>query len=291
MNTILKLRDQVVMTALALFLPILSAAQDPPLSAAFDVASVKLNKSNAPANSNFPLGPGNAYMRNGVRFSATGFPLTMYINFAYKLMPAQIEQMAAQLPEWATAEGYDIEARVQGDPGKDGMRALMRALLGERFKLAVHEETKEMPVAALALIHEGKLGPMIQPHPAGTSCPTDIVPGDLTPDGRFPVLCGGFLQLPPSVRGRARFGARDITLDFFARNATAVTASGRPVIDATALSGAFDVSIEFSRSQSNDPEDLPFEEALKQQLGMKLLPQKAPQKAMVLDHVERPTEN
>jgi uncharacterized protein (TIGR03435 family) len=167
----------------------------------------------------------------------------------------------------------------------------MRSLLAERFKMAIHEETKEMPVAALALIHEGKLGPMIQPHRVGTSCPTDIVPGDLTPDGRFPVLCGGFLQLPPSVRGRARFGARDVTLDFFARNAAAATASGRPVIDATGLSGTFDVSIEFSRSQSNDPEDLPFEEALKEQLGMKLLPQKAPQKVMVLDRVERPTEN
>ena len=99
------------------------------------------------------------------------------------------------------------------------MRELMRSLLAERFKLAIHEETKEMPVAALALIHDGKLGPTIQPHPA------------------------------------------------------------------------FDVNNEFSRSQSNDPEDLPFEEALKQQLGMKLLPQKAPQKVMVLDHVERPTEN
>jgi uncharacterized protein (TIGR03435 family) len=281
----------VVIAALPLFLPIPAAAQDAPRSATFDVASVKLNKSNDPANSNFPLGPGNAYTRNGGHFSATGFPLTMYINFAYKLLPAQIEQIAAQLPEWATTERYDIEARVQGDPGKDGMRALMQSLLAERFKVAIHQETKEVPVAALVLIHEGKLGPMIQPHPAGTPCPTDIVPGGLTPDGRFPVLCGGFLQLPPSVRGRARFGARDITLDFFARNATAVTTSGRPVIDATGLSGKFDVSIEFSRSQSNDPEDLPFEAALKEQLGMKLVPQKGPQEVMVLDHVERPADN
>jgi uncharacterized protein (TIGR03435 family) len=110
MNTILKLRDRIVMTALALVLPILSVAQAPPRSATFDVVSVKLNKSKAPANSNFPLGPGNAYTRNGGRFSATGFALAMYINFAYKLMPAQIEQMAAQLPEWATADTSDIES-------------------------------------------------------------------------------------------------------------------------------------------------------------------------------------
>jgi uncharacterized protein (TIGR03435 family) len=258
---------------------------------AFDVASIKLNKSADPANANFPLGPGNAYNPNGGRFSATGFPLIMYINFAYKLVPAQIKQMSAQLPAWATTDRYDIEARIQNDPGKEGMRALMRSLLRERFKLAVHEETKDVPVAALVMIREGKFGPMIQPHPAGTSCPTDIAPGGLTPDGRFPMLCGGFLQLPPSVPGRVRLGARDITLDFFARGLSSATASGRPLIDGTGLSGTFDVSIEFSREQAGDTPDVSFELALKEQLGMKLQSQRAPQKVIVLDHVERPTEN
>jgi uncharacterized protein (TIGR03435 family) len=266
-------------------------AQDAPRPV-FDVASVKRNKSGAPADSNFPLGPGNTYRANGGRFWAIGFPLAMYINFAYKLMPAQIQQMAAQLPVWATVDGYDIEGRVQSDPGKDGMRALMRSLLTERFKLAVHEEAKDMPVAALVLIREGKFGRMIQPHPVGTPCATDIKPGDITEDGRFPVLCGGMLQLPPSVPGRLRMGARDVTLDYFARSMGDVTASGRPMIDATGLSGRFDLSIEFSRGQhTDDPQYLSFEEALKEQLGMTLKSQRAPQKVMVLDHVERPAEN
>jgi len=286
----MEIRYKLWMAALALLFPAVEMAQDPPRPE-FDVASVKLNKSDIPGDSAFPLGPGNAYRANGGRFWATGFPLSMYINFAYKLMPQQVQQIAGQLPTWATTDRYDIEGRVPSDPGKDGMRALMRSLLIERFKLAVHEETREMPVAALVLIREGKLGPMIQPHPAGTPCPTDIKPGELTPDGRFPVLCGGFLQLTPSAPGRRRFGARDITLDFFARNASDLTASGRPVIDGTGLTGTFDISIEFSRTQRDAPEELPFEQALREQLGMKLQPQKAPQKVMVLDHVERPTEN
>jgi uncharacterized protein (TIGR03435 family) len=277
--------------ALALLFPILGVAQAPP-SPAFDVASVKRNRSGAPADSAFPLGPGNTYRPNGGRFWATGFPLAMYINFAYKLAPQQIQQIAAQLPSWAATDGYDIEGRVPVDPGKDGMRALMRALLIERFKLAVHEETKEMSVAALVLIRAGKLGRMIQPHPGGTPCPADIAPGPLTPDGRFPVLCGGLLQLPPSVHGRLRLGARDITLDYFARSMSDATASGRPIVDATGLSGAFDLSIEFSRDRRDDGlESLTFEQALQEQLGMKLLPRRAPQKVMVLDHVERPSEN
>jgi len=125
----------------------------------------------------------------------------MYINFGYKLAPAQIQQMSAQLPACATTDSYDIEGRVQGDPGKDGMRALVLSLLTERFKLAVHEETKDMPVAALVRIQQGKFGPMIQPHPAGTPCPNDIAPGGVTPDGRFPVLCGGRSISASSSRG------------------------------------------------------------------------------------------
>ena len=97
--------------------------------------------------------------------------------------------------------------------------------------------------------------------------------------------------MPPSVPGRLRFGARDVTLDFFARSVSAATAAGRPMIDATGLSGTFDVSIEFSRPESTDAEGLSFEQALKEQLGMKLQQRKAPMKVMVLDHVERPTEN
>ena len=280
-----------MMVALALFFPVLGVAQESP-HPSFDVASVKRNKSGAPGDSNFPLGPGNAYRANGGRFWATGFPLAMYINFAYKLAPAQIQQLTAQLPAWATTDGYAIEGRVQGDPGKDGMRALMRSLLTERFKLAVHEDTKDMRVAALVQVRQHTFGPMIQPHPAGAPCPNDIAPGAMTPDGRFPVLCGGLLPLTPSVPRRIRFGARDITLDFFARSMSDATTSGRPIIDATGLSGTFDINIEFSRAQLADDADyLSFEQALKEQLGLKLQPQKAKQKVIVLDHVERPTEN
>jgi uncharacterized protein (TIGR03435 family) len=98
--------------------------------------------------------------------------------------------------------------------------------------------------------------------------------------------------MTPSVPRRTRYGARDITLDFFARSLSDATTFGRPMIDATGLSGTFDISIEFSPGQLTDqPEYLSFEEALKEQLGVKLQPQKASQKVMVLDHVERPTEN
>jgi uncharacterized protein (TIGR03435 family) len=60
------------------------------------------------------------------------------------------------------------------------------------------------------------------------------------------------LPLTPAVAGRIRLGARDITLDFLARSMSDATASGRPLIDATGLSGTFDVNIEFSRGPLTD---------------------------------------
>jgi hypothetical protein len=56
--------------------PMVGVTQDAP-HPAFDVASVKLNNSAAPGDSNFPLGPGSAYRQNGGRFWAIGFPLAM----------------------------------------------------------------------------------------------------------------------------------------------------------------------------------------------------------------------
>jgi uncharacterized protein (TIGR03435 family) len=260
---------------------------------AFDVASVKQNRSSIPANSNFPLGPGDAYTQNGGYFNATNFPLFLYISFAYKIMPSQAQFLRDQLPAWATTERFDIQARAQGSPGKDEMRLLMRTLLAERFKLALHVEQRVIPVAALVPAKAGKLGPQIQRHPAGAPCPKDILPGGTTADGRFPLLCGGILQLGPSAPGRVRYGARDVTLEFIATSLSTANASGRPMIDRTALSGTFDFNLEWTPDSDAQP-DLAgptFEQALREQLGLKLVSQKASTPVLVLDHVERLTGN
>src|SRR5580658_4191831 len=62
-----------------------ASGQDASATSRFEVASIKPSSSGNQANSNFPLGPGDVYIRNGGLFSAIGFPLTTYIFFAYKL--------------------------------------------------------------------------------------------------------------------------------------------------------------------------------------------------------------
>jgi uncharacterized protein (TIGR03435 family) len=271
---------------------------------AFDVASVKPNKSTDEPNSNFPLGPGNVYVPNGGYFSATSHSLFDYILFAYKITGYQMQALQSQLPGWVTADRFDIQARVKGNPTKDQMRLMMQSLLAERFKLAIHNETRPVPVFGLLLLQPGKTGPQLQPHPDGASCATTpasaagTAPSPTVPGG-FPTLCGGILNMPPSAPGRWRIGARNVTMGVIA---TALGLPlGRPVLDETGLSGNFDFALEWTPEPDDpmppladfqtDPSGPSLLGALKEQLGLKLESQKGPADVIVIDHVERPSEN
>src|ERR1700722_3572800 len=73
---------------------------------AFDVASVKPNISSDPPHADFPLDVGDSYSPNGGLFKVTGFGLSPYIGFAYKLTPYQTQALQSQLPKWATADRF-----------------------------------------------------------------------------------------------------------------------------------------------------------------------------------------
>jgi uncharacterized protein (TIGR03435 family) len=262
----------------------------------FEVASIKPNKSANPPASNFPLGPGDVYIRNGGLFSATGFPLTTYIFFAYKLNGNQAQYVLPQLPDWAKTEPFDIQAKAEGDPGKDRMRLMMRSLLADRCKLATRYAQREVPVFAFVLLKSGKTGPQLRLHLDSSPCPTEQ-PASSTPavvDG-LPVFCNGIYPLPPSVAGHIRFGGRRVTIGFIADTFSAGVNLGRPMIDQTGLSGTFDFTLEWTPDRRGEAEpdstSLSFEEALREQLGIKLQAQKGAVSVLVIDHVEHPSAN
>src|SRR5262249_23840785 len=131
----------------------------------FEVASVKENQN--------PPGPGTVHSNvpittwdfpagapTGGRFSATNLFVDIYIGYAYKLQGYANDAFENQPPQWARfgADRYDIEARADGNPTRDQYRLMMQSLLADRFKLAVHWETKEMPALALVLDKPGKMG-------------------------------------------------------------------------------------------------------------------------------------
>jgi uncharacterized protein (TIGR03435 family) len=261
----------------------------------FEVASVKPNKSDAPPSSNNPLGPGNVYSPYGGFFRASNFPLYAYILFAYKIMGNQEQFLRTQMPAWVMTDRFDIEARAEGNPDKDQMRLMMRSLLADRFKLAIHYETRQVPVFALALLKAGRTGPTLQPHPEDSPC--SIVPdaSQNQVDGKFPALCSGLFGLSPTAPGRLRVGARRVTMEFIANQLSAVGQLERPVIDRTGLNGSFDFALEWAPESRAEPEPdssgPTFLEALKDQLGIKLESQKGPAEVIIFDHVEHPSDN
>jgi uncharacterized protein (TIGR03435 family) len=273
---------------------------------AFEVASVKPNNSDAPAHSNFPLNAGGMYTANGGLFSAANFPLITYIFFAHNIVGNQAHFLVPQLPGWVMSERFDIQARAPGNPTKDQMRQMMRTLLAERFKLAVHTEVREVPVLAFVLAKPGQTRPQLQPHPADAPCQTSVeLASAASPvsdmfsqkiSGGFPAICNGILGIPPSVPGRSRLGGRNVTIGFMADMLSQRVDLGRPIVDATGLTGTFDFLLEFTPESKGsnaaaDPEGLSFQQAVQDQLGLKLQPRKSSMEVVVLDHVEHPSEN
>jgi len=274
----------------------------------FDVASVKENRSDGPRQANFPLGPGDGYSPNGGHFIATNMPLTTYIFFAYKVQPNQGPALQKQLPEWTQTTMYDIEAKVDGNPGKDDMRAMMKALLAERFGLKLHTEMQETSVLDLVLAKPTVLGKTLRVHTADDmSCPKDIDPSAIngktetpkeTADG-FPMACGGILGMKASTPGGVKLGARNVPIKLFVDGAIFVGSLGRPVVDKTGLTEKYDFTLEFARDGAMFPgPDLTTEEiepsflnALTEQMGLKVKADKGQALVLVLDHVEHPSAN
>jgi uncharacterized protein (TIGR03435 family) len=296
----------------------LSHAQSPaavqPDKLEFDVASIRQNKSGPPENGgdqptvNIPNGPEDTFRNTGGVYSAVNMPLNSFIAFAYKVTTSQRAAFRASLPDWALTEGFNIEARTDNHTvTKDQMRLMMRSLLADRFKLVVHYETRQVPVFAVVLARPGTLGPYLRQHPAGEPC-TKIAPplGKQSPDAPplpprtmadgFPLICGAFDRMEPTAPGLRREGSRDMPMAMMVTAFSGLGNLGRPAVDQTGLTGNFDWVIEFLQEMPGEDShpDLSgplFQEALKNQLGLKLVPQKAPVDFLIVDHIEHPSQN
>lgn len=270
----------------------------------FEVASVKQNNSDLPKRpySNFSMGPDDIYSSNGGLFIARNWPFVYYLQFAYKITAGQYLALTRRLPDWTKIDRFDIEARAEGDPTKDQMRLMVQSLLAERFKLAIHHEAQQVPVFALVLAKQGKTGPKLLPHPASdTTCSNAplTIPGpgsaqlpQPTAAAGFPVTCGGLASLPSSTPGRIAWGYRNVTMALIVGQMPMFGLLDRPVIDQTGLAGNYDFRIEFApEAPGFDTSGPTFLEALREQVGLKLNPQKGPVDVIIVDHVEHPSEN
>jgi len=276
----------------------------------FDVASVKPTKT--PRLPNFPSNNGDAKPPGG-RLAAS-FSLSAYIPFAYKLDLSQWSAVQAQLPGWAN-DAYAIDAEAEGNPTKDQMRLMMQSLLADRFKLKIHFETKEVPVLALTLVKPGQLGPKLIPHSAGPPCPDSFEMMKLpTPGTPFTPLPKSGDNWPPNCGTSAivlgtpestRIGSRNTTMALLAQDiygyASRPGEIDKPVVDRTGLQGTFDFVLELAPGMislipkppnpDDPPKGTPILNAVREQLGLKLERSRGEIRTLIIDHIERPSEN
>jgi uncharacterized protein (TIGR03435 family) len=263
----------------------------------FDVASVKPIAPELRRQPNFPLDNHNAFVPGG-RLSAT-FPLWVYIKFAYKLSRDEGRTAQAHLPSWVSSNSdlVAIDARAEGNPTKDQMRLMMQSLLSDRFQLMVHFETREVPVLALTLVKPGRTGPKLRLHSEGPPCPAYGLPLPQSPVSRpdqdvFPSDCD---TLPLQLNGlNERLGSRNISMALIADAISMSHDVDQMVVDRTGLTGMFDFTLDYTAEDPAapngplpDPLGSSFAAAMREQLGLKLAPSKAPVRTIVIDHVKR----
>jgi bla regulator protein blaR1 len=280
--------------ATLLFLPMSiwrsAVAQNEPL--AFEVASIKLANPDKFTPPNFALDFLDSFSGQNPHGRLIGqFPLEVYVKFAYKVWPSQElrETMLAHVPKWVSTDEYAINAKAEGNPTKDQMRLMMQSLLADRFKLAIHSERRETSVLALVLDKPGKTGAKLNPHSDDVPCGVSKLTGDtLVP------VCG-HAEVMPKPYNSLLMSGRDMTMNQIAGTLSAFSADfAHPVVDQTGLDGRFDFTLEWTRRSNNaalaDP-GTTIQEAIQEQLGLKLKSTKVLMDTLVIDHVERPSEN
>lgn len=208
---------------------------------------------------------------NGARAEFGRYSLTNLICTAYRVRTFQIVG-----PDWLASAAFDIVAKLPDGASADQVPEMLRALMAERFKLALHRDVREFSLYVLAV---GKDGPKLQVRPKDydPAAPTSLVRAH-TMDDLAAFLSGGM---------------------------------GRPVVDQTALAGEYmlnyeDVAGDFLRRIVFDHPDTGGSRITERAAqytgrdvfhilegwGLKLEPRKLPQPVLVIDHVEKiPTDN
>ena len=228
----------------------------------FDVATIRPNNSDQHARSHIISSPHDG------RFTVINVPLNMLLQFAFGVPQSQISGIPAPL----NSQKFDIEARsdpsidaqlskLNSDQGKLQKQLMIQALLADRFKLTTHTEIRQLPVFNLVI---AKNGSKLQESKA---------------DGRT------------YNTGSDHIDDHGVTTPVLADQLAGRL--GRPVIDKTALTGRYDLTLKWTPDDAETTADSApsIFTAIQEQLGLKLEPAKGPVETLVIDHIEEPSPN
>jgi uncharacterized protein (TIGR03435 family) len=198
-------------------------------------------------------------------------------------------------PSWIDTERYDLSAKAEDRSSVEEMVGpMLIGLLEDRLHLKAHLEPRETPVYALQLIE--------RPHrlrPAEEGACKTLNPEDLPKSGDETRYCG---------TGRWRVEDGTVISELYGNTMAELASRGLPmhvgrrVIDQTGLTGRFDIHLEFLRAMPGHSDGVevatdggasmaPTIFTALQRLGLKLVPTKAPIDVVVIDSIERPSEN
>jgi uncharacterized protein (TIGR03435 family) len=225
---------------------------------AFEVASIKLL---APP---IPSGGGPWTVDHGRFIAQTGW-VRAVIGYAYNVLPPVKVHGG---PTWIDTDRYEFEAKAE-DPnaGPDQIRAMIQTLLVDRFKLVIHRETREEQIYALVA---GKNGSKMQEAKGRQS----------------------YIEFP----GPGQIVCTECALASLTNFLSNMLE--HPVLDNTGLKEFYNFSLQYADPRWRS-KDLPSElssrpdifSAVHEQLGLKLEAKKGPVEGLVVDHIERPSEN
>ncbi len=236
----------------------LSAAVGP----RFEVVSIHPSPDDAPF---FAKPPANG------KFLATGIVARLMVMFAFNVQESQI----ADGPSWITSDRWNVEAKSEAG-GKnyspEESRQMLQNMLQARFTLRAHRETHERPAYVLTI---AKGGPKLKASESGTT--------NIRVSGNSISLEGG--DIPRMIQLLS-------------------SALGKPVVDQTGLNGRYDISLQWDDApvpdggilgldahSTSDPNRGSIFSAIQNQLGLRLVSQQAPVEIIVIDKIERPSEN
>ena len=259
--------------ALLCMLAVGAAAQQPAASPAFEVASVKLWR--PPTTPVTSIGV-TATPPGSDRFNRTSTVAALMV-YAYDVGNHQV----IGGPDWLRTERYEIAARAGRAVSQPELRAMVKTLLADRFKLRVKTETREMPIFELRLARsDGRVGPNL--HDCSNANDKE---GISTPEKPFIAPRNGSVATADCPNGLTYL----VTLASRQLQAT--------VVDKTGLKGQWRFNVYYGSELSIPgipPEppnpNLPsFAAALQEQLGLRLERTRGPVEVVMIDSVERPT--
>jgi uncharacterized protein (TIGR03435 family) len=241
-------------------------AQGTPSGPAFEVATIKPSDPAACC--------GRTFYRNGRLFRTNNTNLQYLMQYAWGL---QLRQITGG-PAWMNQDRFDVAGEIAGVdiPTDQQWKEALQRLIADRFHIQLHREIRELPAYALVIANP-KAGPK-------------LVKGDGDPE--HPQRMGFTGAVGHTMTG----GGNNATLKELAGELQRLTLD-RPVVDRTGLTGTFNIRLQFTRDDPQEPSLAPSPddaaptifEALQQQLGLKLEPTKAPVEVLVVDHAEQPS--